>query len=207
MAIVCLAHLLITKHQPNRNIPQFYIEKQWNLNCSTIGPHLEIQIGRRRRVQTNQKNDKLPVATRFLGSFDGNGGVYDAPFKKPAGDSEKKTLFTEPKPCKPETIRWQPWQNWSSRTHKYLDLAVVPGYCLVEQPGAQQIGTGNWGSRMLNIWKIKIISSQMWHSSFTSAVGTTNLEDGCCPPIDSASVFRDPGTQMAGIFVHHGVFF
>lgn len=31
------------------------MEKQWNLNCSTIGPHLEIQIGRSKRVQTNRK--------------------------------------------------------------------------------------------------------------------------------------------------------
>lgn len=73
--------------------PSFILKKQWNLNCSTIGPHLENQIGRSRRVQTNQKNNKLPVATRFLGPFDGNGGVYDAPFKKPAGDSEKKTFL------------------------------------------------------------------------------------------------------------------
>lgn len=110
------------------------------------------------------KNNKLPVATRFLGSFDGNGGVYYALFKKPAGDSEKKHLFTEPKPCKPETIRWQPWQNLSSRTHKYLDLAVVPGYCLVEQPGAQQIGTGNW---VVGFWIFgrSNLSSQMWHGA------------------------------------------
>lgn len=39
------------------------------------------------------KNNKLPVATRFLGSFDGNGGVYYALFKKPAGDSEKKAFL------------------------------------------------------------------------------------------------------------------
>ena len=77
--------------------PSFILKKQWNLNCSTIGPRLEIQIGRRKRVQTNRKNNKLPVATRFLGSFDGNGGVYYALFKKPAGDSEKRNLFTEPK--------------------------------------------------------------------------------------------------------------
>lgn len=41
------------------------------------------------------KNNKLPVATRFLGSFDGNGGVYYALFKKPAGDSEKKPLLSQ----------------------------------------------------------------------------------------------------------------
>lgn len=112
--------------------PSFILKKQWNLNCSTIGPHLEIQIGRR-RVQTNQKNNKLPVATRFLGSFDGNSGVYDALFKKPAGDSEKKNTFLlSQNLVNLKPFRWQPWQNLSSRTHKYLDLAVVPGYCLVE---------------------------------------------------------------------------
>lgn len=67
----------------------------------------------------------------------------------------------------------QPWQNLSSRTHKYLDLAVVPGYCLVEQPIAASQGMKNqesptigWelGSRMLNIRKIKsLLNFQMWH--------------------------------------------
>ena len=211
MAIVCLAHLLITKHQPNRNIPQFYIEKQWNLNCSTIGPHLEIQIGRRRRVQTNRKItsyqlqrgfwEHLMVMVVFIMHYSKNLLVilkktpcYWAQTLQTWNHSMTtlaKLEFPDPQ------IPWLSSRAWllpGGTTSKWVKAWKIKR--------AQQIG---WelGSSMLNIWKIKsLFANVTWALHRCGA----NLEVRWKVP---KIPVRFSGTpfQMAGMFFFMAFFF